>query len=123
MSSVINWFQIPVRDFNRASKFYGKVLGKPLEKMEMGGDLMGFLPMRGKTGVGGAIVKGKNCIPSKNGTMVFLNAGNDLRPFVERVEKAGGKIVVPRTFIRKDIGYFAIFLDTEGNRVAFHSPK
>jgi len=123
MSNVINWFEIPVKDFERASKFYAAVLGKPLERMEMAGDLMGFLPMEGKDGVGGAIVKGKNCIPSDKGTLVYLNAGDDLNPFVERVEKAGGKILVPRTLIREDIGFFAIFKDSEGNRVAFHSSK
>jgi hypothetical protein len=37
------------------------------------------------------------------------------------VEAAGGKILVPKTEISPDYGFMAVFLDTEGNRIALHS--
>jgi predicted enzyme related to lactoylglutathione lyase len=40
-----------------------------------------------------------------------------------RVEDAGGKILVPKKQISEDVGYMAVFIDTEGNRVALHSRK
>jgi len=31
------------------------------------------------------------------------------------------KILVPKTQISEDYGYMAMFIDTEGNRIALHS--
>jgi len=51
-----------------------------------------------------------------------LNGGEDLSLPLSRVEQAGGKIIVPKTSIGEN-GFMAHFIDTEGNRVAFHSMK
>ena len=40
---------------------------------------------------------------------------------MNRVEAAGGKIMVPKTQISPDYGYMAVFIDTEGNRIGLHS--
>ena len=40
---------------------------------------------------------------------------------MNRVEAAGGKIVQPKTQISPDIGFMALFIDCEGNRIALHS--
>jgi hypothetical protein len=120
VANVLNWFEIPVTDMDRAERFYAAVLGAPLTRMPMGPLLMAFFPMEGD-GVGGALVQGPGCVPSPHGTQVYLNGGDDLSPFLARVEPAGGRVVIPRTLVRDDIGYFALFEDTEGNRVAFHS--
>lgn len=120
MASVINWFEIPVTDMDRAERFYSAVLGAPFTRMTMGPFLMAFFPMQGE-GVGGALVLGPEYSPSAEGTLVYLNGGDDLSPLLGRVEAAGGKVLTPKTLIREDIGFFAVFQDTEGNRVAFHS--
>jgi uncharacterized protein len=39
------------------------------------------------------------------------------------VDRAGGKVLHPKTFIKEGWGYFAIILDTEGNSVGLHSPR
>jgi predicted enzyme related to lactoylglutathione lyase len=120
MRNAINWFQIPSSDYGRATKFYESILGVTMHRMPMGDSEMAFLPADdGK--VGGAIVFHKDAKPSADGTMVFLNANPDLADILRRIEKAGGKIIVPKTHINSEIGYFAIFLDTEGNRVGLHS--
>lgn len=120
MANAVNWFEIPATNFDRAAKFYGAVLDAEIHSQELMGTRMGFLPA--ESGVGGAICKGDAYKPSTEGTMVYLNGGQDLSAPLGRVEKAGGSVVVPKTKISDEIGFFAIFTDTEGNRVALHSP-
>lgn len=122
MANAINWFEIPAANFNRAMKFYGEVVGENLQPVEMGGVQMGFFPYANE-GVGGAICFGDGYVPSDAGSMIYLNGGEDLAAPLGRVEKAGGQVVLPKTQISEEIGYFAIFKDSEGNKVAFHSPK
>ena len=40
---------------------------------------------------------------------------------LDKVEGAGGKIMIPKTEISKEYGFMAVITDTEGNRIAFHS--
>jgi predicted enzyme related to lactoylglutathione lyase len=53
--------------------------------------------------------------------LVYLNGGKDLSVVLDRVEKAGGKIMLPKTKIDDEMGYYAIFNDCEGNKVGLHS--
>lgn len=122
MANAINWFEIPVTDIDRASKFYGSVLAGELNKMEMAGTQMAFLPMEGE-GVGGALCQGEMHKPTADGAIIYLNGGEDLANPLSRVESSGGKVVVPKTKISDEVGFFAMFVDTEGNKVGFHSPK
>lgn len=122
MANVINWFEIPVSDIDRASKFYSEVLDGELPRQEMMGMQMAFLPMEGE-GVGGALVQGEMHKPSSDGAILYLNGGEDLSTPLKRVETAGGKITMPKTKISDEVGFMAFFIDTEGNSMAFHSPK
>jgi uncharacterized protein len=122
MSNALNWFEIPVTDLARAKKFYGQVLQSELREETMNGMHMAILPYE-KGGVGGAIVAGERFVPSTDGAVVYLNAGDDLAGAVARVEAAGGKVVMGSTRLSDEIGSIALFLDTEGNRVALHSPR
>lgn len=119
MSNAINWFDIPAADLKRAVKFYSTVLNAELQEMEMGENTIAFFPTKDK-GIGGCIAYGKDYKPSSNGSMVYLNGGDDLNIPLGRVEAAGGKIVAPKMSIGEN-GFIAMFMDTEGNRVAFHS--
>jgi predicted enzyme related to lactoylglutathione lyase len=122
MANALNWFEIPVTDFSRAKSFYETVLDFAIEPMVMGPITMGMLSSD-PNAVGGAIVHGEDGEPSRVGTLVYLNGGDDLAPMLKRVEKAGGSVVVPKTEIGIDFGFFAHFIDTEGNRVGLHSMK
>src|ERR1051325_8787734 len=97
MANAINWFEIPVTDMDRACKFYGDILGSKVEKMPFGDYEMAFFPSQ--DGVGGALVKGDGYTPSTEGTMVYLNGGDDLNNVLNKIESAGGKVVVPKTQI------------------------
>jgi uncharacterized protein len=120
MSNAINWFEIPVNDFQRAKKFYESILGKDIHEQQMGSAMMGFFSAEG---VGGAIVKDENARPCQNGTLVYLNGGDDLQNVLDKVEEAGGKIAAQKTQITPDYGFYGIIIDTEGNKVGLHSMK
>lgn len=121
----INWFEIPVSDFTRAKIFYESILNIKIEEhsdTSMGGYTMGFLGGDEKDQiVTGALVLSKDCIPSDKGTLIYLNANPDLNIIIERINKAGGKIIMPKTFIAPEIGHMSMFIDSEGNKLALHS--
>ena len=124
MANALNWFEIPVTDMDRAKAFYGKVLDAELQTAPNPEDTKGmdmtFLPAEG--GVGGALVQSKEWgyVPSKTGSVVYLNGGKDLSTSLSRVESAGGKVLLEKMSIGEN-GFIAFFEDTEGNKVGLHS--
>ena len=122
MKNAVNWFEIPAKDFERAKSFYENVLDVKMEiqSMEEMGMKMAFFPANWETGIGGGIAYGQGYEPSDKGSLVYLNGGEDLSVPLSRVEKSGGKIIVPKTSLGPN-GFMAQFIDSEGNRVAFHS--
>ncbi len=122
LKNSVSWAEIPVTDFQRAKKFYSEIYDYEMPEMQMGPSLMGFLLMdQDPDSVGGAIVKSDGFMPSKQGSRIYLNGGNDLDTVLNRVEAAGGKIIDPKTQITPEYGYYATFEDTEGNYVSLHS--
>lgn len=122
MKSYISIFEIPATDISRAVKFYQAILDINIEIMDMEGMQMGLLPFEGQNVIG-TIMKGEGYIPSPNGVTIYLNGGDNLKTILNKVENNGGKIIVPKTLHGDESGYFAIFLDTEGNRIGLHSPN
>ncbi len=121
MSNAINWFEIPVSDFNRAQKFYETILAAEMPVMEAMGMKSAFFPVDLQSGaVGGCIIQGAGYEPSQKGALVYLNGGDDLSVILNRVEAAGGKITLPKTPIGKN-GFMAHFTDSEGNKIGLHS--
>lgn len=120
MENLINWFEIPATDFNRAVSFYKAILGVEIQETEMFGTNMGVFPSDGKN-VSGAIVQGEDYKPSMNGVLAYLNGGNDLQIVLDKIEANNGKVIVPKTQISPEMGYFGMFIDTEGNKIAVHS--
>jgi uncharacterized protein len=120
MKNLINWFEIPASDFNRAVSFYKAILEVEIQQTEMFGTKMGFFPSDGKN-VSGAIVEGEDYKPSTNGVLTYLNAGNDLQIVLDKIEPNNGKVIVPKTQISPEMGYFGMFIETEGNKMAVHS--
>lgn len=120
MENLINWFEIPATNFKRAVAFYKVILGVEIKEAEMFGTKMGFFPSNGKN-VSGAIVQGDDYKPSSEGILAYLNGGKDLQLVLDKIESNNGKIIVPKTQISPEMGYFGMFIDTEGNKVAVHS--
>jgi predicted enzyme related to lactoylglutathione lyase len=119
LKDFVSWFEIPVYDLARAKAFYDHVYGMSMETSFSGDYAMAFFPADG--GIGGALVQGPGCMPNDCGTLVYLNAGRDLDGMLARVEEAGGRIIMGRSLISDSAGWFALFVDSEGNRMALHA--
>jgi hypothetical protein len=122
LKDFVNWFEIPVLDLGRAVAFYNQIYGIQMEMNEVNDYEMAFFPAA-ESGIGGALVKGPGSVPSETGSLIYLNAGNDLQPILDRVEKNGGRVIMEKTKIDDDAGCFALFIDSEGNKLALNSKK
>lgn len=120
MKNLISIVEIPTTDFSRAVTFYQAILGVRIEEVDMDGTQMGVLPSDGET-VNVVLVKGSDYKPTTDGVVIYLNAGNDLQPTLDKIKPNSGKVIVPKTEISPGMGFFAIFTDTEGNKLGLHS--
>lgn len=120
MKNAINWFEIPATDFERAKTFYETILGGTIQVMPHPAMKYGMLPADMENGVGGGLVEGPGYEPSDKGPLIYLNGGDDLSVPLAKVEKAGGKILLPKTSLGPN-GFMAHVTDTEGNKIALHS--
>ena len=124
MNHAISWFEIPTTDIDRAQKFYETIFGITMIPMEMPNFKMRMFPIDDPmTGVGGALCHAEGFYKSSetDGTLIYLNGNPDVQIVLDKIEAAGGKIAVPKTEISPEYGYMAVFIDTEGNRIALHS--
>jgi predicted enzyme related to lactoylglutathione lyase len=121
--NAISWFEIPTVDLNRAQKFYEQIFEIQLVPLDTPQIKMRVFPLEDRMGIGGALVFNEQFYKpsSTEGPLIYLNANPDVQPVLDRIEKAGGKIVIPKTLISPEHGHMAMFLDTEGNRIALHA--
>lgn len=122
MNNFISIVEIPTSEFSRAVTFYQDILDINIESMEMEGMKMGLFQNDGQSPFV-QLIHGDDYKTSDSGTIVYLNGGTDLQSVVEKIENSGGEIIVPKTAIGSEMGFFAIFLDTEGNKLGLHSPE
>ncbi|MFT3994927.1 MAG: VOC family protein [Dysgonomonas sp.] len=120
MNNLISIAQISVTNLARAVKFYQTILGIAIEEIEMDGNQIGVFPNEEGT-VNVVLVKGNDYKPTTDGAVLYLNAGNDLQPILDKIAQNGGQVIVPKTEISPEMGYFALFIDTEGNKLGLHS--
>lgn len=128
-SNALTWFEIPVTNLERARTFYETILDIKMETMEEGNpeEKTVFFPRKPKTimaksGIlSGSLVKSNRIQPSANGPLIYLNAYPSIQKVIDRIEPAGGKVVMNKTEI--PAGMIAVFTDTEGNKLALHAAK
>ncbi len=123
MKNAINWFEIPATDIDRARKFYEGIFDFEMFDLNIGDGLsMVLFPAVSGT-VNGALIQYEDMYkPSDSmGPLLYLNANPDVQTVLDRVEEAGGKILIPKRLITEDNGYMAVIIDSEGNRIALHS--
>ena len=122
--NAVSWFEIPVKDLNRAQKFYETIFDIKMSSLETANLKMRLFPLEDPmTGAGGTLIDsgGFHKPSATEGPLLYLNGNPDVQQVLDRVEKAGGKILVPKTEISPEYGFMGAFLDTEGNRIAVHS--
>jgi hypothetical protein len=120
----VGWFEIPVADMARAVKFYESVFSVRLSRIPLGPLEMALFP-DSESGIGsaGSLVRNEQHYkPSADGVLIYFTAiSGNVSIELERAEKAGGKILIPRKQISDEFGFMGVFLDSEGNRIAVHS--
>ncbi len=119
MENIFCFVEIPVADMERAVAFYSTLLKSELKAVEYAGAEMAFFPNQGNI-VSGALIKDKSYKPSTEGVLVYLNGGDDLNNMLLLVEKCGGRVLLDKTRVSEN-HYYAMFQDTEGNRLAVFS--
>ena len=120
MKNLISIVEIPTVDFSRAVAFYQAILDISIEEIEMAGVQMGLFPNDGES-VFVQLINGSEYKTSIDGTIVYLNGGDDLQKVSNKIEANGGKIILPKTEIGPEMGFYAMFIDTEGNKLGLHS--
>src|SRR6185503_10121401 len=119
---IINWFQIPVTDINRAVKFYGDVFKASFHRIDAMGEQHAFfaLDTMETLRTGGELVQTTRNKPSQEGAIIYLTAPDGVDAVLSRVASGGGKVLLAKTSIGEN-GWIGIILDTEGNRIGVHS--
>jgi len=122
MENQFVWVDIPVKDLDRAIKFYGAVLGGSISRESGPGFTYALLPHAG-TNVSGCLVPADGeYVPSKTGPLVYLNVDGRLDAAIAAVGAQGGSIMREKHSLGPH-GWRALVLDTEGNRLALHSNR
>ena len=120
--NMVGWFEIPVTNMERAKTFYDAVFNIEVQVQDFGGTLMAWFPFaEGKLGASGSLIQNTAYEPSESKGVLIYFSTEDITTELNRVEAAGGKVMKPKTQISPDIGYMAVFIDCEGNRIALHS--
>lgn len=116
MEKLISWVEIPTNDLERAVNFYENVLQTALQTKDFGTEKMACF-----TSGEGALICQPDYKPSSNGIIVSLKVTDNIDSTLERIENNGGKVLKPKTKITVEgKGYFALFLDSEGNRLGLY---
>lgn len=117
MKHLINWVEIPVTDLERAKKFYDTIFGGiEFQEMEQNGNKYAIFPSNDQFNAG-ALVKGEYYRPSSDGISIYMDGGKDLDNILKHVKKAGGEIIMSKTYTGKEAGYVGMLIDTEGNKI------
>lgn len=122
MKNNLTWFEINVKDLERAKQFYEAIFGSEFTFFDMPeAPMYAFNADHSKGEIGGALVKANDNEPCDKGTVIYFSS-QDVSIEAAKVESAGGKLLFPKTSIG-DFGFIAHFIDTEGNRIGLHSEK
>ncbi|MES2623556.1 MAG: VOC family protein [Patescibacteria group bacterium] len=118
----IGWFEIPVSDLDRATKFYEHVLEISMKREDIPGWKTSWFPSNDEgRGASGVLMQGDGYHPGATGPVMYFTCP-DIEAAIARAEELGSKVMVGK----KDIGewgYIAWIFDSEGNIMALHTRK
>ena len=113
------YFEIPVKDMNRATTFYQSVFDLTFKREIIDKNEMVLFPFtEDGTGISGALARGEIYEPTKNGVVIYFKTEN-IQETLKKVIESGGQVLYPLTS-NGDLGFVAEFEDSEGNRIALH---
>ena len=116
MAHKINWFDMPVRDLERAIGFYTNVMDLEIEEEF---PRVGVFSHEDNE-IAGCLFNSEDAEPSISGVLVYFNVNGRLQEAVDMVEDFGG-IIEQGPHDMGNFGQRALIVDSEGNRIALHS--
>lgn len=119
MKRLFSYVAIPCADFSRAFDFYDKITRGKLVLQEEAPFPMAYFVDDDRHNIG-HLFRQDGFLPSQDGPLVFLSMEDDINDTLLRIEAAGGQVVQPKTDLGPGKGHWALFLDTEGNRLALY---
>ena len=135
--AMVCWFEIPASDFSRAVRFYKEVFEIKIKEVSMNEKMHGIFQLNDSEAISGAILEVPDLSARPEGAVLYFDANPDMTEVLMRIQANGGKIltdktliknqtsqnqaIVPKTMIDGDLGYFAYFQDSEGNKMGLYS--
>jgi predicted enzyme related to lactoylglutathione lyase len=120
MNNIINWFEIPTVNLERATRFYEYCVGATFRQENVAGMAMAVFNYQ-EPAPGGALVQSDMLQPSSKGAVVYLFTP-DINASLEKVTELGGSCCFGPEKLPEDIGTIALIIDSEGNKVGLHQP-
>ncbi|MGN6823202.1 MAG: VOC family protein [Candidatus Nitrosocosmicus sp.] len=120
----VEYFQIPADDISRAKEFYNKVFGWEMQKWNNSENseqeywMFQTKDDEGNPGLGGGLMKRQ----SSQHTVTNFITVSSIEEYSSNIEQSGGKVIMPKTEI-PNMGFFAVFLDTENNMFGIFEGK
>lgn len=114
----ICWFDIAVKDLGRAKKFYAKIFGWEFEASGSNNYVM----IRANAEQIGGLYEKSGLQTAESGFSAYFFVPS-LEEALTLVQSAGGAVVLGKTLISPEHGFFAKILDSEGNGIQLWSPK
>ena len=114
MAGEIVHFEIKAEDTQASSEFYSKVFGWEVAPWE---SMPSYAMVKAGEGLGGAISQE---MYEGARIMLYIHA-DDIEAKLQEIEAAGGKVMMPKTKISDEIGYFAFFVDPGGTPMGLFS--
>ncbi len=116
----VGWFEVYVKDMDRARRFYETVFQVTLERLPAEDIEMYAFPMKqGAPGSAGALVRQEGVEPGGNSVMIYFMC-DDCAETGSRVPDAGGRIHREKMSIGQ-YGFIVLAYDSEGNMIGLHS--
>ena len=121
-TNIINWFELPMVDVERAKNFYESLFDIQLQEKDMNGEKMLFFPYDPAAGkLSGALVRSDHHKVGMQGPIVYLNANPSIQAVFDKAVALGADVLMPVTKVTDEIGFIALFRDCEGNRIGLHA--
>lgn len=115
---ILNWFEIPVINMQKAKDFYESIFETKLLDLEVGDEVYPCFPNKNGNGFSGALVQNQVSSPGNKGPLLYFTSYGDMDAMIKRIKTAGGKIIGEKMEIAPGFGFYALFQDTEGNLLA-----
>ena len=108
--------EIVSKDPRASGNFYKEVFGWKIDIDEN----FDYVQFSADPGIGGAFPQADAAQNMKPGDVVLYIGVDNIEATLARIEECGGKTLMPKTEI-PGIGWFAIFNDSTGNRMALYT--